>query len=365
MAPRKLETNPFGEIRYSDDAGVGIRYRVELTRAPPVGAPPTEQTSYLQLPPGSERIVRLAEQLAPEGAGGRVAFQLVRELRRRYRYSLRLSGDARNSGEATPLERFLFSRKTGTCEHFATALTLLLRARGIPARLVTGFAGAEWNPVGGFYSVRQRFAHSWTEAFLGGEWVTLDATPAASEPTTAATPSIVSLIVDTLRMRWHRHVVGYDLATQGEIAIALWRYWRRSTVRRPGLPQISWIAPLAVALLALAGVIAIRWRRRRQRPTTAPHRPPKMRLSQKAATKLITRLDRRLSSLGYPRPPTRTPREHVEAIGRIAPGLAQELGEVVDRYNQVRFGKVAFQEGETRNLAGRIRRLGRGGALTN
>lgn len=79
-----------------------------------------------------------------------------------------------------PVEDFLFNRKTGHCEYFASALALMLRAVGVPSRVVTGFKGGFYGSPGGYYEVQQRHAHSWVEAFVDDEWITLDGTPSVA-----------------------------------------------------------------------------------------------------------------------------------------------------------------------------------------
>lgn len=76
-----------------------------------------------------------------------------------------------------PVEDFLFNRKTGHCEYFASALALMLRSVGIPSRLVSGFKGAEYNRRLECFEVQQRHAHAWVEAFVDREWIVLDPTP--------------------------------------------------------------------------------------------------------------------------------------------------------------------------------------------
>ena len=79
-----------------------------------------------------------------------------------YRYSL----ESETATLSHPLEEFLFTRKTGYCEHYATAMVVMLRTIGIPARLVTGFLATEWNEYGGYFTVRQRDAHAWVEVYF-------------------------------------------------------------------------------------------------------------------------------------------------------------------------------------------------------
>lgn len=94
-----------------------------------------------------------------------------------FRYTLtppRLDGEH-------PVDEFLFTSRSGFCEHYATAFTVLMRAAGIPARVVTGYQGGELNPVGGHMIVRQRDAHAWAEVWLDGAgWTRIDPTAAVA-----------------------------------------------------------------------------------------------------------------------------------------------------------------------------------------
>ena len=78
------------------------------------------------------------------------------------------------------VDEFLFESKAGFCEHFSSAFTVLMRAAGVPARVVTGYQGGDLNPVDRIITVRQSDAHAWTEVFLAGRgWVRIDPTAAA------------------------------------------------------------------------------------------------------------------------------------------------------------------------------------------
>lgn len=94
-----------------------------------------------------------------------------------FRYSLTLT---RSSADLDPIEDFLFETKTGHCEYFASACTLMLQACGVPARMVNGYYGSEFNSLNGKNEVRQHHAHSWVEAWVNDRWVTLDPTPGAA-----------------------------------------------------------------------------------------------------------------------------------------------------------------------------------------
>jgi len=105
----------------------------------------------------------------------------------------------------TALGDFLTRTRSGHCEYFASAATLLLRAAGVPARYATGFAAIEYSALEGAWVVRTRHAHSWTRAWVDGRWVELDATPAAWGPEEASEAPFWQGLADLLRFasfRW-------------------------------------------------------------------------------------------------------------------------------------------------------------------
>ncbi|MBE9529390.1 MAG: DUF3488 domain-containing protein, partial [Proteobacteria bacterium] len=135
-------------------------------------------------------------------------------------------------GEGTDaIDDFLFYTRAGYCEHFASALALLLRAAGIESRLVTGYLQGVWNSYGEYYIVRQSDAHSWVEAYIeGAGWITLDPTPSAGLAPTAARSSL-SLYMDMLRMKWNRYIINYSFEDQRVAAMSL-EGRAKSTVRQ-------------------------------------------------------------------------------------------------------------------------------------
>jgi len=350
---RLLKRNPLGAIRYRDAAKIGIRYRVYLNGSDPFGDRPGKQHRYLELPEGTERMAALAVELAGQGDTRTRVNRLLGRLQRDYSYSTRLSRSEANRLADTPLDRFLFTRKTGTCEHFATALTLMLRVIDVPSRMATGFANAEWNPIGDYYVVRQSSAHSWTEAFIDDRWVTLDATPPSESGLLASRSSAMAMLLDTLRMRWSKYIVGYTAATQFEIGMSAWRLWiatfRTKTVK-PDLPV--WPVWIGLGVAALAGIAFWVRRWRRSAGTGAGRR---LKRSAIAATRLLVELERRLARQGQPRPRNRTPNEHVHLLAAEGHPLAGVALKVVERYNEVRFGGRLFVAGEIDQLRSLIR----------
>ncbi|MFC1746470.1 transglutaminaseTgpA domain-containing protein, partial [Candidatus Riflebacteria bacterium] len=131
---------------------------------------------YLQLPHTiSPEIIMLARRITKNKKTAPEKWQaLSRFLRKNFLYTLALPGYSHR-----PLDNFLFNTKKGHCEFFATALTVLCRAVGLPARIVNGFSGGDYNPIGNYTIIRQSHAHAWTEVYSPARgWVTIDATPA-------------------------------------------------------------------------------------------------------------------------------------------------------------------------------------------
>ena len=113
-----------------------------------------------------------------------------------------------------PIESFLAGGGKGACEHFASAMAAMLRAIGIPARVVTGFLVSEFNTTDNYYIVRASDAHAWVEYF-DGAWRTVDPTP----QTQIKKPR--SSLIDALRFRWIRWVIEYSLQDQINLAVSV------------------------------------------------------------------------------------------------------------------------------------------------
>src|SRR5205814_543603 len=156
------------------------------------GIPPEIRDQYLQLPLLDPRIPALAREMT---AGQRSVRERARaiesHLQRDYGYTLELPKQT----VPDPLAYFLFSRKKGHCEYFASAMAVMLRTVGIPSRLATGFQSGMYNPLSDLWVVRASDAHSWVEAWIPGYgWATFDPTPA--DPGGFALVDRVNLYID-------------------------------------------------------------------------------------------------------------------------------------------------------------------------
>ena len=169
---------------------------------------------FLQTPLQSERITVLAEDMTQTQ---RTAYDKANAIQSFLIQNFRYSLDATLAELDHPLEEFLFSRKTGYCEHYATAMVIMLRTIGIPARLVTGFLATEWNEYGNYYVVRQQDAHAWVEVHLPHSgWITMDPTPPSIQSLSSGSPAWHALgrMMDTIRLQWSRFFVQYSAADQ-------------------------------------------------------------------------------------------------------------------------------------------------------
>jgi hypothetical protein len=202
------------KIRYEGASNLPTIQPRDLRTASPDYPEPIRQV-YLQLPRLDPRVKRLADEIT---AGSQneydKAANIERHLMAHYAYTLDLSG---THGE-DPLADFLFVRRAGHCEYFASAMTVLLRAEGIPARYVTGFSPGEYNDVGRDYIIRESDAHAWVEVYFPGYgWITFDPTP-PGDAKHAGIFERLGLYWDSFQFTWSEWVVNYDFSHQFTLA---------------------------------------------------------------------------------------------------------------------------------------------------
>ncbi len=236
------------------------------------------------------------------------------------------------------IDDFLFRTRRGFCEHYAAAFVVLMRAAGIPARVVGGYLGGERNPLDGYLVVRQSDAHAWAEVWLERRgWVRVDPTSvvaparlesgigdalAADEPL----PALIHAHSDLLRSlryrwealnnAWNQQVLGYDPQRQREL------------FRRLGLDATNWqdlaillAASCALLLAALAGWTFY------QRPASDP------------ASRLWHKALRHLARRQVHWAPWETPLALAQRVRAERPELAEPFARVVDAYLQTRYGE--------------------------
>ena len=163
-------------------------------------------------------------------------------LRTHFGYTLQLSRTVPHD----PLANFLFERKQGHCEYFASSMAVMLRTLGIPSRVVNGFRTGEFNDLTSQYVVRASNAHSWVEAYFPSHgWMAFDPTPGASIPVRTGW-SRVSLYVDAMASFWREWIVNYDVGHQQSLAVT----------RKQPQPRIVLGAAALVACVTMKALLA-------------------------------------------------------------------------------------------------------------
>jgi transglutaminase-like putative cysteine protease len=204
---------------------------------------------YLQLPELSDKVAELSQEVVRSAATPNERIIAVQDhLQRSYRYSLNVE----TAASLHPLEDFLFDSKSGYCEHYATAMVIMLRAVGVPARLVTGFLATEWNEFGGYFTVRQRDAHAWVEVYLASSgWMTFDPTPSAETTPVRSVWETVFRMNESLRLYWDRLFVHYSIRDQWALVQEMKE--RGDAVRGHANQWISALTTLAATFRSVMG----------------------------------------------------------------------------------------------------------------
>jgi transglutaminase-like putative cysteine protease len=334
------------------------RYRVGIGGRPVLFAPPPEQDGdALDTSGVTPRVAALAAQVMGDGPSGQRAARLHEHLISSYGYTVDFVG--RSASES--LESFLFVHRSGQCEYFASAMVLMLRSEGIPARLVTGFLGGEYNPFEGYYVVRDSNAHAWVEAYLPelGEWRIFDPTPPAGRPSRRSEGllTLVRQAWDFLIFRWDRYVLTYGLYDQLQVFSGLRDLWQDflnwvtrsnrqgdsqaaaepavtedaggSTGAKGNLPRLPIALFVTLLLAATAALLAAVFLRRR--PFTA--------------TRAYLRVRRRLERAA-PLPPSAPPLSVAGAARRRYPSAARATDKIVGLYLRESFGGEELADDE-------------------
>lgn len=297
----------------------------------------------------------LGRSWAEQGLSPAEAVEAVGELLRTGGFTYSLSPPPIR-GDST--DGFLFGTRNGYCGHYASATTLLLRAAGVPTRLVLGYQGGELNPLGGFLTVRQSDAHAWCEVLLPGRgWVRFDPTSVvAPDRTTRGVRSVLGGAQQDVQEGWEHGRWGRVL---NELVMA-WDSVRfrldpwvtdlgpdaqNDLLSKLGLGRRGWGGRLLVlagaAGMGLALVLIRPWQGiRRARLTTA-----------EKAQRVYLRYCARLGRQGLPRAPGQGPMDYAAMIAARRPDLADRANEVAAVYAGLRYGDGAPEE------LGRLRRL--------
>ena len=312
---------------------------------------PPGQNELLQLPKMDPRIQQLAQQITANSASDYDrAAEVELYLKTHYGHTL----DLGRVVPKDPVAYFLFERKQGHCEYFASAMAVMLRTLGIPARVVNGFRGGVFNDITSQYVVRMRDAHSWVESYFPGYgWISFDPTPAA-DPSQHGRPSRIMLYIDAGSFFWREWVINYDFQHQKllgqqatnssrqlfertrdrwqqhyEVLLALARQLRRAMVVAPRTWASTGIGLVVLLLLGLNTRI-LRSTINTLRLAAHPERAP-----QKAAGIWYQRMTRTIARRGWRKLPTQTPTEFAKSIDDRK--LQEAVTEFTERYEKARF----------------------------
>lgn len=302
---------------------------------------PPDAARYLQLPPLEPRVARLADSLtSPHPTNLERVRAVERWLSEEFRYTVDLPRTARE----VSLEHFLFERRAGHCEYFSTAMVVLLRAAGIPARNVNGFLGGEWNDRGGYLAVTGNNAHSWVEVWFAGlGWVRFDGTPAADREEmllAAGTSRIWPMLfwLDGVQFQWYRWVIAYDLSQQMDLLAAIGDRFSGQSSSGAARDPIEWRRPLAW-LIGVLGAGGLLWLAARRRSERRSH-----------GTRLYLALRSSYARGGYPDSPAEPPLAFVDRLRRAgAPGV-EDSERIVARYLRARFDADDLDHHERRAM---------------
>jgi len=310
---------------------------------------PAFRGANLRLPEMDPRTVSLARDLTEHYL---TDSDRARRLESWLRESFGYTAELPQQEVSDPIADFLFHRKMGHCEYFASSLAVMLRSIGIPARVITGFQSGVYNPVSGWYLIRASDAHSWVEAWLGGKgWTTLDPTPPDPNPVGVSYWSRVQFYVDALEVFWQDWVLGYDLDRQFSLVARLeesthklrFRWMERLTalsLDAGGLGLSDWkkhakwlAAGLAIAALVL---LVAPFLRNRWSAAERVRRVQRGLASSSDATLLYRRMLAVLRRRGIEKPAWLTPSEFARIVPD--PRYASLIAEFTVAYNDLRFG---------------------------
>ncbi len=351
---------------YEADSDLAAPAPAELRGA--TGAIPPPMQEYLQLPVLDPRIPALARQITDSADNPfDKAAALERYLMRSFGYTLEMSRVA----PPDPLADFLFVRKQGHCEYFASSMAIMLRSLGIPSRVVNGFRTSEFNDLTANYVIRASSAHSWVEAYFPGYgWVSFDPTP-GSTLSTATGWSRLGLYVDAMASFWREWVVDYDTSHQrtlGEDAMQGsrslidgtrdWaqhhylrmldraRHAQRAFSRSPRGWGSLGVLLCVLLLLAVNATTLLRWVRQ-HRLASHPEQAP-----GQAAALWYERLLRWLNRKGWKKTAAQTPEEFLTRIED--PAMRKRVEYFTRAYEAARFGESSEQARRLPELYGEI-----------
>jgi len=379
------------------DAQYRAKYRMgDLWRTPPTPMHDLEEmyaSGWLVQP---QRVAGLARRAlerqgmdvppdaVPAGDDAAAAARaLAGYLRDNYRYGL----DNPDTGATDPVIHFLFERRAGHCELFASGHAALCRSIGIPARVVTGYRASEYNKLGGYFVVRQNHAHAWTEVYCGPQvgWRTYDATPPAQVDAEHAGGSSwlggVRSVYDHFEYLWLRTIVAYDQRTRAAVlddmgqtisaqtstdstllgkaiafVVELPRTWRLDKIGYTAAGVVT--VMLGVAVGSLARLLILRRRKLVALQLTSVPRTKRRGMTRKL--RFYLRMLEMLERHGHVRPAWQSPFQFATDLSGRYPARFDAVVALTEVFYEVRFGHRDLDEPRRARVKTNLRALERG-----
>lgn len=337
----QAENIHYGVHAFLDDGSAPVAaYRPQLSDV--------ARYENLLLPEIDPRIPALARRISSGAASDAARARAIESfLRDGYGYTTELP----KAYDPDPVANFLFRRRKGHCEYFASAMVVMLRSIGVPARVATGFQSGVYNPISGWYVVRASDAHSWVEAWLPGTgWVTYDPTPPAAAPRETLWTR-AGFYLDAAETFWHEWVLNYDLDRQ--LTLAAWmetggrnvgtRWYEslreRLTSAAAGALYAAERHGLHAVFVIVAGVALWFWGPRALRSWAARTRVREAKRGgarPSDATLLYERMLRLLARRGFAKTAWTTPAEFARQIPPSP--VATVVTEFTSAYHDLRYG---------------------------
>lgn len=319
--------------------------------------------------PITKRTRELALQITAPFSNNYDKAAAIRDyLIKNYKYTRELE----DPGNQEPVDFFLFDRKKGHCEYFASAFAVLAREADIPVRQVNGFLGGEWNEYQGYVAVRAGDAHSWAEVFFpdggtyrhmgrehpSGRWVTFDPTPPGNRNVLSRGGSgwraKLSRILDTLKFQWSKWVIEYDLASQLALFKSIGRSLKAAAthVKAALVDAKDWVVErwyfAALAAVGIAGFVLMRRRRSTLPLATAG---PRSQRTRSSVAEIYDAVTKQLAKHGAAREPAETPREHATRLAKRGDPWAPAVTSLTDLYYAAEWGAYRDRDTEARAAA--------------
>ncbi|MGH9432478.1 MAG: transglutaminase TgpA family protein [Terriglobia bacterium] len=368
------------EYEAVSDIGLPAAQRLREDSSP---IPPELLRRETELPHINPAIGELARQITRADSNNYDRALAIQDyLRSHYGYTL----DPRGIEPSDPIGSFLFTARQGYCEYFASAMAIMLRTRGVPARIVNGFQTGSYNPVGGDFVVRARDAHSWVEVYFPDYgWMAFDPTPADPNAEEGAL-STLSDYLDAFSLFWNEWVINYDFAHQVHLAQQIdedshdyrWRLearWRQLKAQGTrwaagtgqGLMEHKGTTLVVVLALIIAfrlsqsspdfDVLRLAWLRRTGDRTG--------RTNAKDATLVYQQFLKAMRKRGFLKSAGQTAWEFAETVepGSVGPELSSAVRDLTNLYNALRFSQAVLPLAPLFDALARVKTSGKAGAI--